>query len=69
MLGRVPVVPARKDGLEDRHDDRIKLPHTGAKCGLARDVSKDAIAAQLEMLGARSAEELAAAIAKFHGVS
>ncbi len=35
--------------------------------GLARDVSKHAKSAQLEILGAESAEELAIALAKFHG--
>jgi tryptophan synthase beta subunit len=34
---------------------------------LANDVSRQAMNAQLEMMGARSAEELAIAVAKLHG--
>jgi hypothetical protein len=47
--------------------DELELPKSHLSL-LARDTSKRAKTAQLEILSAESAEELAIAIAKFNGV-
>ncbi len=46
--------------------DQLDLPKAQLSL-LARDVSKLALTAQLEILSAKSAEEIAIAIAKLHG--
>jgi hypothetical protein len=46
--------------------NELDLPKTQLTA-LANDVSRQAMAAQLELMNARSAEELAIAVAKLHG--